>query len=186
MSQEFPHLSHYILVVRVVAHCLRLALHMHQTDGNTQSLSSFNRAVYSKRSDVVDQTCARCHRRIDPFGFALESFDAIGRYRQKDLVNQPVDARVRLPDGTTFSGLSGLRSYLLNERREDFVRQFCRKLLGYSLGRAVQLSDQPLLEQMQRELRDNDYRIWTALEAILRSRQFRFHRGLEATRETPL
>ena len=130
--------------------------------------------------------CARCHRRIDPFGFALESFDAIGRYRQKDLVNQPVDARVRLPDGTTFSGLSGLRSYLLNERREDFVRQFCRKLLGYSLGRAVQLSDQPLLEQMQRELRDNDYRIWTALEAILRSRQFRFHRGLEATRETPL
>ena len=130
--------------------------------------------------------CARCHRRIDPFGFALESFDAIGRYRQRDLVNQPVDAHVRLPDGTEFTGLPGLRSYLLTKRRDDFVRQFCRKLLGFSLGRAVQLSDQPLLEQMRAELHKNEYRIWTALEEILRCRQFRFQRGLEATRETPL
>ena len=130
--------------------------------------------------------CARCHIRIDPFGFALESFDAIGRHRTEDLLDQPVDARVRLPDGTRFEGLSGLRQYLMTKRRDDFVYQFCRKFLGFSLGRSVQLSDKPLIEQMYEQLIENDYRVWAALEVILRSEQFRFHRGLAATREKSL
>ncbi len=117
-----------------------------------------------------DAKCAGCHQRIDPFGFALEGFDAIGRARQ-------ADTQAILADGTRFAGLDGLRNYLLTTRRDDFLRQFCRKLLGYALGRSVQLSDKPLIETMTRELRSNDHHIGIAFELIVRSPQFREVRG---------
>lgn len=126
-----------------------------------------------------DPKCMVCHQRIDPFGYSLEGYDAIGRFREKDLGNRPIDTRVKTMDGAKFEGLDGLRKYLLTVRRDAFVRQFCRKLLGYALGRAVQLSDEPLLAEMQASLKANDYRVLTALEAIVRSRQFREIRGLE-------
>jgi hypothetical protein len=136
----------------------------------------------STERHVSDPSCANCHLRIDPFGFALESFDAIGRLREKDLIGKSVDTHVRLPDGTEFTGLDGLRRYLLTQRRDDFVRQFCKKLIGFSLGRSVQLSDKPLIDEMRDQLAANDYRIWSAVETLIRSRQFRYHRGLQATR----
>jgi hypothetical protein len=68
---------------------------------------------------------------------------------------------------------------LLTERREAFVGQFCRKLLGFALGRQMQLSDQTLLEDMQASLKANGYRVGTAIELIVRSRQFREIRGRE-------
>ncbi len=86
-----------------------------------------------------DARCAVCHTRIDPYGFALEGYDAIGRRRAKDLGNRPIETHAKLKDGTTFEGLDGLRNYLLTKRRDTFVQQFCRKLLGYALGRGVQL-----------------------------------------------
>jgi hypothetical protein len=124
-----------------------------------------------------DPRCANCHTRIDPFGFALEGFDAIGRSRTFDLADRPVDARSLLPDGTEIDGVDGLRRYLLADRRAEFVRQFCRKLLGYALGRGVLLSDEPLLDEMQRQLREHDDRVSAAIEAIVRSPQFREIRG---------
>ncbi|MEO6740148.1 MAG: DUF1588 domain-containing protein, partial [Chthoniobacteraceae bacterium] len=124
-----------------------------------------------------DAKCAQCHRRIDPFGFALEGFDAIGRARSKDAGGLSIDTRVKLPDGTAFDGLDGLRSYLVNTRRDDFLRQFCRKLLGYALGRSVQLSDKPLIETMLARLKENDYRIGSAIDLIILSPQFREVRG---------
>jgi Protein of unknown function (DUF1592)/Protein of unknown function (DUF1588)/Protein of unknown function (DUF1587)/Protein of unknown function (DUF1585)/Protein of unknown function (DUF1595) len=127
---------------------------------------------------VSDPKCAVCHRRIDPYGFSLEAFDAIGRHREKDLGDRPVDTRTSM-DGSEFEGLDGLRSFLLTNRREAFVRQFCRKLLGYALARAVQLSDEPLLREMQDELAANDYNVYVAVETIVRSRQFREIRGME-------
>ena len=66
---------------------------------------------------------------------------------------------------------------LLKDRRHDFVQQFCRKLLGYSLGREVQLSDEPLLEEMQQKLAGNGYRVGAAVETIVLSKQFRMIRG---------
>lgn len=113
-----------------------------------------------------DENCIGCHKRIDPFGYALEGFDAIGRARK-------ADTKTVLPDGTAVDGLTGLRDYLLTKRREDFTRQFCRKLLGYALGRGVQLSDMPLIEQMIK----SDLRFGTLVEHIVRSRQFREMRG---------
>jgi hypothetical protein len=118
----------------------------------------------------TDANCAGCHRRIDPFGFALEGFDAIGRSRK-------ADTKVILPDGSRVDGLDGLRSYLLDNRRDDFLRQFCRKLVGYALGRSVQLSDKPLIASMLTQLKTGDHNVGAAIELIVRSPQFREVRG---------
>ena len=74
-------------------------------------------------------------------------------------------------------GIDGLRGYLLGTRRDDFLRQFCRKLVGYALGRGVQLSDKPLIESMIGRLKANDYRVGDVIELIVRSPQFREVRG---------
>ncbi len=130
-----------------------------------------------------DPRCAVCHQRIDAFGFSLEAFDAIGRHRDKDLGDRSIDTRVQTMDGTKFDGIAGLRSYLLTQRRDAFLRQFCRKLLGYALGRSVQLSDEPLLTEMLEKLKDKDCRMSTLVASIVRSRQFREMRGKLAANE---
>jgi hypothetical protein len=140
-----------------------------QTDGLTV------RQLIEKHSS--DPKCAVCHRRIDAYGLALEGFDAIGRRRDRDLGDRPIDVHARTMDGAEFEGLEGLRDYLLSKRKDAFVRQFCRKLLGYALGRGVQLSDEPLLDDMEQQLKARDYHITRALEAIVRSQQFREIRG---------
>ena len=141
------------------------------------------RQITEKHSQQPE--CAVCHVRIDPFGFALEGFDAIGRTRDQDLGGRPIDTHTKLNNlaRTRIDGLPGLRDYLANERRDDIVRTFCRKLLGYALGRGLKLSDGPLIEEMQTALRRNGHRFSSAVETILKSRQFRHQRGLEATRE---
>ncbi len=121
-----------------------------------------------------DPNCSGCHARIDPFGFTLEEFDAIGRRRD-------ADANVTLPNGTALNGLDGLRTYLSTTRRDDFVRQFCRKLIGFALGRSFMLSDRPLLEQMQADLAANGFKFSRAVELIVQSRQFREVRGREVS-----
>lgn len=124
-------------------------------------------------------SCAVCHVRIDPFGFALEKYDTIGRMRAKDLGGLPVDARAKLRDGTTFEGIDGLRTYLLTKKKDVIVRLFCRRLLGYALGRSLTLSDQPLLDEMVAALDKNGGRTSAAVQAIVRSPQFRTIRGRE-------
>jgi len=124
-----------------------------------------------------DVACAKCHVRMDPYGFALESFDAIGRYRTQDSAGHTIDTKSTLADGRTIEGIDGLRTYLITVRREAFVRHFCRKLLGYALARGVQLSDEPLLDEMMTELAENEYRFSAALETIIMSDQFRMIRG---------
>ncbi len=128
------------------------------------------RALTERHSS--DPKCAGCHARIDPFGFALERYDAIGRLRTKDAAGLAIDSRTRAMDGTELDGIDGLRNYLLTKRRDTFERQFCRKLLGYALGRGVQLSDQPLLDEMLKQLATNEHRVVTVVEMIVRSRQF--------------
>ena len=124
--------------------------------------------------------CAKCHRRIDPFGFALEEFDAIGRLRTTDASGKPLDTKASLPDGVALDGQESVRAYLLGPRRDQFVRVFCRKLLGFALGRGVQLSDEPLLDEMAARLAAADYKISVAIEAIVTSPQFLMIRGRDA------
>ena len=132
-----------------------------------------------------DMACAKCHQQIDPLGFSLEGFDGIGRKRSMDVAGRPIDTKTKLPDGSEIDGLTGLRDYLLQSRRDAFVRQFCRKLLGYALGRETQLSDQPLLAEMEAKLTANDWRLSVVVLSIVQSRQFREVRGSSAELEGP-
>lgn len=127
-----------------------------------------------------DAACMKCHERIDAFGFALEQFDTIGRLRANDAGGHEIDVAAVLPDGTAINGANGLKDYLLNTRRDDFLRTFCRRLLGYSLGRSVQLSDEPLIEEMTSQLKARDYRFSVALEIVVLSPQFRMIRGADS------
>jgi hypothetical protein len=111
--------------------------------------------------------CVACHKRIDPYGFALEGFDAIGRLRA-------ADTKTVLFDETAVDGLAGLRDYLAKQRRTDFLRQFSRKLLGYALGRSARLSDQPLIDNL---VQTEGGHIGGMIEQIVRSPQFREIRG---------
>jgi hypothetical protein len=139
------------------------------------------REMVARHTRVAE--CAVCHVRIDPFGFALERYDPIGRFREKDLGGRPIDVKVQLKDGTEFEGLDGLRGYLLKKRMKDVERTFSQKLLGYALGRSVTLSDQVLVEEMVAGFEKEGGRFSDAVMSIVRSKQFRCHRGLEATRE---
>ena len=130
-----------------------------------------------------DPSCAVCHVRIDPFGFALEKYDAIGRRRDKDLGGSAVDSHAKLKDGTEFDDLDGLRTYLLTKKKDVVTRLFCRKLLGYALGRSVTLSDTALLDEMVAELNMNDGRLSAAVLVIVRSPQFRMVRGQDSMGE---
>ncbi len=129
-----------------------------------------------------DPRCAGCHARFDFFGFALENFDAIGRWRDRDSGNRAIDAQSQTPEGAELSGYNGLRHYLASTRRDAFLHQFCRKLLGYALGRSVQLSDEPLLQQIQNHLAADDH-LGGIVENIVVSRQFRDLRGREFVSE---
>ena len=124
-----------------------------------------------------DPRCAGCHARMDPYGYSLEAYDAIGRHRTTDTAGNPIDAQARLADRTELDGLEGLRRHLLTQKRDAFVRQVERKLLGYALGRSVQLSDEPLLHSLSERLRHRDHPVAEVVELIVRSPQFREIRG---------
>ncbi len=119
----------------------------------------------------ADKACASCHDKMDPLGFALEAFDPIGRLRTKDEAGIPVDTSATTRDGQTFEGVGGLRSYLAT-RDAEFLAVFCRKLLGYSLGRVILPTDQPLLDAMKLRLQKEDGTFSTAVLSIIESRQF--------------
>jgi hypothetical protein len=148
-------------------------------DEATESLSM--RELTEKHTS--DRRCSGCHARIDPYGYTLERFDAIGRWRDKDLANRPIHDRATLKGGVEVGGIDGLRNYLLTNGRDSFVRQFCRKLLGYSLGRAVQLSDEPLLDTIEATLQQSRYHVGTVIDMIVASRQFREIRGRDHEQE---
>jgi hypothetical protein len=128
---------------------------------------------------TANSKCALCHVHFDSLGMALEGFDAIGRARTKDLAGRPIDDVAVLPSGETAKGIPGLIDYIEQHRRKDFVRNLCRKFLGYALGRSVLLSDQPLLMEMEAALENNEYRFSVLFETVVKSPQFRQQRGSE-------
>ncbi len=133
------------------------------------------RQMVEKHTSVA--SCMVCHQRIDPLGFAFERYDAIGRFREKETSGLPIDCHARLKDGTEFEGIDGLRIWLLTKKKDVITRLFCRRLLGYALGRAVVLSDQPLIDEMVRELNRSNGNVSTAVLMIVQSPQFRSIRG---------
>jgi len=114
--------------------------------------------------------CASCHEIIDPVGFPLENFDAVGRWRSFD-EGRPVDASGGLPDGSEFAGVDGLEAALL-ERPEMFVRTFTEKLLTYALGRGIEPADAPAVRKIVRAAEADDYRFSKIMTGVVTSVPF--------------
>jgi hypothetical protein len=122
----------------------------------------------------ADEACASCHNLIDPVGFALENFDAVGRWRELD-EGQPVDASGALPGVDEFHGVVGLEQALL-QRPELFVRTLTEKLLTYALGRGVEYYDAPAVRRIFADAREDNYRCSSLMVGIVQSTPFQMRR----------
>ena len=135
------------------------------------------RELLAKHRD--NKLCAGCHDRFDAIGLSFENFGPIGGLRSKDLGGRAVETKATFPDGSQGEGIVGLRRYLKAKRREDFIDNLSRKLVSYSLGRSLQLSDELLIEDIRANLSKNDYRFASIIETIITSQQFLTKRGAE-------
>ena len=122
--------------------------------------------------------CASCHRTIDPPGFMLEHYDAIGRWRSVTDDGRPVDAVGTLPNGVTAEGLAGLRGLLL-EAPEQFAGTLTRRLLAYALGREPRYYDQPTVRRIVRDAAADEYRWSSIVLGIVESPAFLTRRAAE-------
>ena len=140
-------------------------------DAAATSAGSLREALERHRANPA---CAACHARLDPLGFALESFDAIGSHRTEE-DGVPVEASGALPDGTRVDGPAGLRRVLL-DRRQEFVETLASKLLTYALGRGLESYDRPAVREIRRRTEAADYRFSALVAAIVDSVPFRLRR----------
>ena len=120
--------------------------------------------------------CAACHAPMDPLGFALEHFDAIGKWRATGEGGDPIDASGVFPDGTEFEGLAGLKAMLLS-RDEQFVQTVLEKLATYALGRGLEHYDMPAVRRIMREAAPGDYRWSDLVLGIVESTPFQLRRS---------
>ncbi|MFP6619720.1 MAG: DUF1592 domain-containing protein [Pirellulaceae bacterium] len=119
------------------------------------------------------EACADCHRSIDPWGIALEGYDAIGLLREKTArLKKPVSTETVLPGNHRVSGLADLQKYLLNQRRDQFAKALVSKMLIYALGRSLELGDDPLVEELSVQFAKDDYRLPGLMKNIVMSELF--------------
>jgi hypothetical protein len=123
--------------------------------------------------------CANCHAMIDPLGFGLEQFDAIGRWRDVDETFSRIDTSGVLPDGTPFDGVGQLRAALL-EHPDRFVTALTEKLLTYALGRGVESYDMPAVRAIVRDAARTNYKLSSIVLGITRSLPFQNRRTAQA------
>jgi hypothetical protein len=126
----------------------------------------------------ADATCASCHARMDPIGFALENYDGIGRWRDEE-AGQKIDASGELPGGVSFVGPAGLKKLLLSEHRDEFLTTVAEKLMIYALGRGLEPYDQPALRSVLREAARENYRFSALVNAVIKSVPFQMRRTSE-------
>ncbi len=124
----------------------------------------------------ADPTCAACHARMDPLGFGLENFDAIGRWRDTD-GGDAINPSGRLVSGQEFQGPAELRKILLGDKRADFVRCLSEKMLTYALGRGLEHYDKLAVRQITTDLEKGGHRFSALVSAIARSVPFQMRRG---------
>ena len=123
-----------------------------------------------KGQHTAVKACASCHNLMDPVGFALENFDAIGGWRTAE-DGQPIDVTGGLPDGSKFAGVAGLEQALL-KRPDLFVTALTEKLLTFALGRGVEASDAPAVRKIVRGARADGYRFSSILLGVAESTPF--------------
>jgi len=128
----------------------------------------------------ANPVCASCHKVMDPVGFALENFDAVGAWRTEE-PGGPIDASGQLADGAAIDGVVGLREAIL-ARPDVFAGTLTEKLMIYALGRGVQPADMPVVREVVRTAAADDYRLSTIVQGIVRSMPFTMRQALTEPR----
>jgi hypothetical protein len=123
----------------------------------------------------ANPACAGCHKLMDPVGFSLENYDAVGRWRAAQ-DGKPIDASGGLPDGSKFDGVAGLEQAVLR-RPDAFASTFSEKLLTFALGRGMESYDGPAVRKIVRQARDRDYRFSQFILGAVESAPFQMRRS---------
>jgi cytochrome c5 len=145
-----------------------------QENGNqVTKVSTTRERLEQHRANGV---CASCHKLMDPIGFALENFDAVGKYRTDDENFQPIDNSGVYADGTRIDGLTGLRQVLVNHS-DQFLRHVTNTLLTYALGRGVEYYDAPAVRSILRDASSHEYRFSSLILGIVKSAPFQMRRA---------
>ena len=124
----------------------------------------------------ANPSCAVCHKVMDELGFALENYDAVGRWRDTDQTN-PIEATGELPDGTSFNGADQLQVTMKTKMREQFVRCLTEKLLIYALGRGLEYFDQCTVDKIISQTKEKNYQFSELIIAIANSEPFLKRQG---------
>ena len=130
----------------------------------------------------TNTVCANCHQLLDPIGFGLENFDAIGRWRDRDDNGDAIDAAGELPGGERFSGPKDLKA-IIAARGDDLARNLLEKLLAYALGRRLEGYDEIVVDDLMQEIAGDGYRMQTLVNAVVSSYPFT-HRRIEEERSS--
>ena len=128
----------------------------------------------------ADPKCGNCHAKMDAMGFALENFDGIGQWREKDEQGVPIEVGGKIPNGPELKSLADLKS-LLRTEKDQFTRCLTEKMLIYALGRGLEYYDERAIDQIQRALAKGDYRFSALIAAVAKSDPFRLRRGKAQT-----
>jgi hypothetical protein len=119
----------------------------------------------------TNPNCVSCHAQMDPIGFGLENFDAVGAWRVNDINNVIIDASGTLPDGTTFVGAPGLKKILLAQK-DQFCRCLADRMMTFALGRGMESYDKPMIDRIGAGLKDNDYKFSALVMQVVESDAF--------------
>ncbi len=141
-------------------------------DSASTSAASLREQLQKHRSNPA---CASCHSRLDPLGFALENFDAVGKFRSSE-GGSPIEASGAMPNGTVIDGPEGLKKILLS-RKDEFVENLAGKLLTYGLGRGLEYYDQPAVREIRRQTARSGYSFSSMVLAIVNSVPFEMRRA---------
>jgi hypothetical protein len=133
----------------------------------------------------ANPACASCHKLMDPLGFAMENFDAVGQWRERDDVGGPIDVAGQLADGAKVDGVISLREALL-AHSDAFVRTLTEKLLTFALGRGVQYYDMPAVRAITRDATRNNYRFSSIILGIVNSVPFQTKLAMPVTQNASL
>ncbi|MEO6569317.1 MAG: DUF1588 domain-containing protein, partial [Opitutaceae bacterium] len=124
-------------------------------------------------------SCASCHARMDPIGFGLENFNAIGVWRDKE-GGAAIDASGKLTTGDTFAGAAELVDLLATKRRDQFRHNLAEKMLTYALGRGTEYFDRPAIEKIMQSMEKNQDKFSSLVLAVTESFPFQMRRGTPA------
>ncbi|MDX1561688.1 MAG: DUF1592 domain-containing protein, partial [Gammaproteobacteria bacterium] len=141
-----------------------------ETDGAGTTISMRERLAVHRENP----NCASCHALMDPIGFALENFNAIGQWRTLGDAGEPIDASGEMPDGTEFEGLEDLKASLMSS--DLYLMTLTEKLMTYGLGRGVEHYDMPAVRQIVRDAAADDYRLSAFIMGVVDSVPFRMRR----------